>query len=407
MRILVLTNLYPSPELTSGDIVMTERRVHAYLERGHEVSVLSSIDSLPGGPESHPILKVTTHILGKSWLAGILQRSSRYLPSKLTNARLVRRFLDQFVPDVVDVSNIGGLSIFSYLPVLERGIPSVVSLVDETYVGACGFGSPFSRLLLRGFGKVSEEALRSINGLPCSHHMRKVFIGHGFNASRLAVVPYGVEEHPPGHYAPLAPSTPSEPLKALYIGRMVPEKGVDVFLRSVCQLKKQASGLSVQATVVGSTPASGGLDVDALIRELGLEGSVRHYPAVLPSRIPEIITEHHVLVVPSNWPEPFGLVTLEAMALGRPVIVSRVGALTELVRDGEQGLSVPAGDPPALAEAMRRMGEHPEQMAAMGEAGLARVRGEFSFQRYIDNMLGAMQAAVDGCFEEFARSRAD
>lgn len=386
---------------------MTERRVHAYLERGHQVRVLSSVDSLPGGPESHAVLKVTTHTLGMGKIPALLRKSSRFLPSKLANARMVRRHLDEFSPDVVDVSNIGGISIFSYLPVLERGIPSVVSLVDETYVGACGFGSPFSQLLLRGFGKVSEESLRSINGLPCSHHMREVFIGLGFNPDRLAVVPYGVEEPPAGSRAPLVPPGPGEPLRALYIGRMVPEKGADVFLRALSQLMQHTNGTGVRATVVGSTPSTGGLNVDALIGELGLEGSVRHYPAVLPSRIPEIISEHHVLVVPSNWPEPFGLVTLEAMALGRPVIVSRVGALPELVTDGAQGLTVPAGDPGALAEALHQVGKHPEAMVAMGQAGQARVREEFSFERYVDNMLGAMQAAIDGRFEEFARSRAD
>jgi glycosyltransferase involved in cell wall biosynthesis len=77
-------------------------------------------------------------------------------------------------------------------------------------------------------------------------------------------------------------------------------------------------------------------------------------------------------VVPSVWPEPFGLVALEAMISGRPVIASRIGGLSDTVVDGETGLLVPPGDATALAKALRRLLDDQDLREQMGLAGRQR-----------------------------------
>ncbi len=77
-------------------------------------------------------------------------------------------------------------------------------------------------------------------------------------------------------------------------------------------------------------------------------------------------------VVPSVWPEPFGIVLIEAMVCGKPVIASRIGGIPEVVVDGETGLLVPPGDSAALREAMFHLLAHPDLRARMGKAGLER-----------------------------------
>jgi starch synthase len=87
-----------------------------------------------------------------------------------------------------------------------------------------------------------------------------------------------------------------------------------------------------------------------------------------------------VTVVPSLT-EPFGLVAIEAMACGKPVIASRVGGLQEIVVDRVTGLLVPPGDPIALAGAIRELLGHPAEAARMGEEGRRRYEALFSQER--------------------------
>jgi glycosyltransferase involved in cell wall biosynthesis len=81
-----------------------------------------------------------------------------------------------------------------------------------------------------------------------------------------------------------------------------------------------------------------------------------------------------IAVVPSLWPEPFGLVAVEAMASGRPVVASDMGGLSEIVENGVTGLLVPPGDPAALATAMKRLIDDPKLAADLGAAGRERAR---------------------------------
>ena len=119
---------------------------------------------------------------------------------------------------------------------------------------------------------------------------------------------------------------PDGPLRVVAIGRNAPEKGFDV-------LAAATAGLDVRVDVYG-------------------EGT-QHGP-VSRERIAEELRHAHALVVPSRR-EGLGIVAVEAMALGRPVIASAVGGLVETVEDGVDGLLVPPGDPAALRNAIERL----------------------------------------------------
>jgi glycosyltransferase involved in cell wall biosynthesis len=86
--------------------------------------------------------------------------------------------------------------------------------------------------------------------------------------------------------------------------------------------------------------------------------------------------------MPSIW-EGFGLVLLEAMAAGRPIVASRVATIPEVVEDGATGVLVPAGDPLALAEALVRLANAPENARAYGQAGRERLRTHFSIEKMV------------------------
>jgi len=115
-----------------------------------------------------------------------------------------------------------------------------------------------------------------------------------------------------------------------------------------------------------------------LARELGLGEAVRFLGHVSP--VQEAIENSLAVVVPSLG-EGFGMVALEAMERGRPVIAASIGGLEDLVREGETGLLVPSGEAGPLAEAMLALANDPARATAMGQAGRARAIARFPEDR--------------------------
>ncbi len=129
---------------------------------------------------------------------------------------------------------------------------------------------------------------------------------------------------------------------------------------------------------------AGGGDLEDYLRDLASEIGVAERVHVLGPRkdVPALMHAIDVFVMPSIW-EGFGLVLLEAMAAGRPIVASRVATIPEVVADGETGLLVPAGDPLALATALAELAEQPSEAARFGEAGRERLRRQFSVEKMV------------------------
>lgn len=132
----------------------------------------------------------------------------------------------------------------------------------------------------------------------------------------------------------------------VFLGRLVSDKGCDLVLRALALLKKD--GLSPSFTVVGDGPEMPALR--QLTAELGLSPQVEFLGTVREGR-GKIVARHKIMVVPSIWEEPFGVVALEGIAAGCAVIATRGGGLPEAV--GPCGILVPNGDVEALAAAMK------------------------------------------------------
>lgn len=174
---------------------------------------------------------------------------------------------------------------------------------------------------------------------------------------------------------------PAEPLRFLAAGRWTANKGFDVLIDAWSQAP------SGELTIVGGPPPSGGsLDIDRLVAQSPARDSitlVREVDSILP-----LLERSHVVVMPSTWDEPFGLVALEGMAAGRPVIASRVGGLAQFV-NSEVGWLVPAADPEALAETLRSVSY--EMIIAKGARARAEYLDKFSppqFRRAWRNAVG-------------------
>jgi glycosyltransferase involved in cell wall biosynthesis len=190
----------------------------------------------------------------------------------------------------------------------------------------------------------------------------------GFDRESFEIVHYGIE--PDGEPPVYADATP----RLLCVGRLIPIKGHVVLLRAFAEARKRLPAL--QLDIAGRGPLEPALK--ALVRELGIADAVRFLGHVSP--IQQAIERSAVVVVPSMG-EGFGMVALEAMERARPVIAAAIGGLGELVRDGETGLLVPAGEAEPLTDAIVRVAGDLELARRMGEAGRARAVSRF-LQRY-------------------------
>jgi glycosyltransferase involved in cell wall biosynthesis len=160
------------------------------------------------------------------------------------------------------------------------------------------------------------------------------------------------------------------------VGRLAPQKGQRHLIR--------AMPLLLERVPRAHAVIAGGGDLEEFLRDLAEEMGVAEHVHVLGARkdVPELMHAMDVFAMPSIW-EGFGLVLLEAMAAGRPIVASRVATIPEVVVDGETGLLVPAGDPLALAEALAQLADQPALATRFGEAGRERLRRQFSIEKMV------------------------
>lgn len=156
-----------------------------------------------------------------------------------------------------------------------------------------------------------------------------------------------------------------------FVGRLADQKGVEFLLRAAPSVL--AAHPRAKFLIVGDGPDRPMLE--ALARELGVAESVE-FAGYRPEPS-SMIQGMDVVVIPSIY-DPFPLVTLEVMALGRAIVGSAVGGIPEAVQDGETGVLVPPREPAAIAAVLINLLDHPQLVSEMGAAGRRRAKREFS-----------------------------
>lgn len=189
-------------------------------------------------------------------------------------------------------------------------------------------------------------------------------------AGRVRVVGNAVDVHrfSPAHGVA---KTWSGPIRVMFVGRMIREKGVDVLLRAVTAFTRD----EVELVIVGSQGFNANASLSTYeqkLRALADSVSVRvsFRPFVDRLALPGLLRSADVLVVPSRWAEPSGLTIGEGMATGLPIIASRVGGIPEVL--GPAGILVDPDDPRSLAAAIRRLARDPSLRASMGVTARSR-----------------------------------
>lgn len=174
----------------------------------------------------------------------------------------------------------------------------------------------------------------------------------------------------------------------LFVGRLRYYKGLEYLLEAM---------RDIEATllVIGSGPMAA--EWQALARNWGLQGRVHFLGEVADDELPAYYQAAGVFVLPaSHRSEAFGLVQLEAMAAGKPVVSTELGTGTSFVnQDGLTGFVVPPRDAQALAQRVNRLLEDPELRRSMGEHGRQRVLKDFTVDRMVDGVVRAYESVLD------------
>jgi len=174
-----------------------------------------------------------------------------------------------------------------------------------------------------------------------------------------------------------------------------PVKGQDVLVSAVRILVDR--GIPVKLVLVGDIfPGKEFLltELTTQIHELGLNDIVTLTGFV--EDVAQVIDDSDLVVVPSTHAEGFGIVVLEAFARGKAVVGSRIGGIPEIIRDGENGLLVDAGDDSALADAIEKLYREPGERLRMARAGRRTLEEKFSVQRAVEQISDIYQQVISG-----------
>ncbi len=172
--------------------------------------------------------------------------------------------------------------------------------------------------------------------------------------------------------------------RVVFAGRVVAPKGVGVLIRA-------ARSVDAEFVICGE-----GWQLDAMRRlahRLGVAPRIRFAGWLDPDTLAREIAEASVVAMPSLWPEPFGVIGLEAFAAGRPVVASATGGVGEWLEHGVNGLAVSPGDVSALADALGSLLADPARQSALGATGRAMVAERYSPERHVAELLDAYRAA--------------
>jgi glycosyltransferase involved in cell wall biosynthesis len=341
MNVLVVSGIWP-PDV-GGPASHAPEVCEYLLEHGHDVVAVTTADRTPE-PRAHPV----------HWVSRRYPRGVRHLVGASRVARLARR---------ADVVYSTGMIGRTTLGAALGGAPVVLKLTtDEVFERSLRWGlfdadiHTFQRArglrigaLRRARGLALGRAARIV--IP-SDSLRRLALDWGVAAGKVVLLPNPVEP-PPGLEARdvLRRRHGLDGPTLVFAGRLVPQKSVDVALEAL----RRSPGVSL--LLAGDGPHREPLERQA--RELGLDGRARFLGPQPRRTVFELLRAADAALLSSSW-ENFPHMAVEALAVGTPVLATEAGGVTEIVRDGQNGLLAPIGDAEALAAAIRRYFDDPQ-----------------------------------------------
>ena len=354
--------------LIGGTEVLLQHLTGEQLRRGAAVAAIADHAHAQLAPHEN-LDGVTVHRLPlkRALLSG--------RPAELrATAAAVRRVADEFKPDIIHLHLNGPSVWFALLAGLERVAPLVVTL-HTPFRGLTVPAALVERVLEKAAAAiaVSQALAADLRARFPAVQARTQVIWNALPVPRAVPV-----------------ALPFDPPVLLAVGRLAPEKGFDTAVRAFALLRDKIS--TARLVVAGDGPERATLE--RLARECLPAGSATFPGWIDPVEIPAVIDAATLVLMPSRWQEPFGLIALQTAQRARPIVASAVGGLPEIIVEGVTGRLVPADDERAFASAALALLGDRAAFERMGQAAADHVATRFSLAACADGYAAAYARAA-------------
>jgi glycosyltransferase involved in cell wall biosynthesis len=391
MRILVVSTLYP-PVAFGGYEVECSGVVERLRER-HEVLVLSSDEGSAG-------LARAPHVRRELALLTLDAKGALRAPlASLHAAGAARRAL-AWDPDLIYVWNASMIPQVA-VRILADSLRPLAFRVCEHWFGGLFSDDQFLRELLpaergpaRAAWAVGARALNALPSLrldPCaplraaiswnSEAIRRMVQTPSFVTTTLERVGHSVPRH--GEVFAAVVREPAPEPEIAFLGRVTPYKGLAVAIEALALLRAQHD-IPATLVVVGPEDADHGAELRKLAARLAVAGAISWRGRATPEQAAAVLACAHALIVPSDWEEPFPLVTIEGAFARVPLVAADVGGIGEGMHHEEHALLFARGDAAGAAAALARTLREPERTGARVARAHERAQREFRLAPYLD-----------------------
>ena len=403
LRVLSVGTLFP-PYALGGYELLWHDAVHRLRERGHTVEVLCSDWTVEdnGQPED-PAIRRGLGLYVDDLLDVRREGRAAVEERERGNDLLLREALADVRPEAALLGPVGGLPLSVLTRLHEAGVPQLAFVADDWPRYSPG-ADPWQRRAgrRRRFGVRREardgDARRfdfgDVDHWVCiSERTAEMVIEAGADAGSVSVLR-------PGPDTERFRSREPRPWRGelLYSGRLHPEKGVEHAIRAL------AEAPDCRLVIAGAGDPRYAEKLAGIAAEIGVEGRVRML-GEQRERLPQLYADADAVIFPSVWQEPWGLVPLEAMAVGCPVVGTAVGGAAEYLRDGENALVVEPADPTAIAAAVRRLEGDPALRERLIVGG-SRTADALRYDRFLDQLADSVASLARTTRAQTVESRA-
>ena len=407
MRILVITSYFPPSRLGWGYMQLCEEVTGGLAARGHHLAVLTS--TCRDGAEierGYPVLRLleidpdwsTKHSAAWQFFADRRARERRALAH-------LQQVNSSLQPDIIFIWDAIGLPralllaaercvsattvyyFANFLPELpdeymaywQREPPTVIGKLTKGVVGHVALEQ------LRREGKPVPLQYRHV--ICVSQYLRQRFVSKGLVPESAVVIYNGIDLSTFSSNRSDISALPSNPLRCLVAGRVVPDKGIHTVIDAFGLLgQRDETRGQVSLTILGDGPADYMAYLYQRVAALGIKDLIHFVAPVQRAQMPEILAKHDALILPSEYGEPIARSMQEAMAMGLLVIGTLTGGSGELLRDEENGLVFAPADAQALATQVARASAMPGLRARLAQQGQQDVRAQFDIRMTVEKI---------------------
>jgi glycosyltransferase involved in cell wall biosynthesis len=391
MRILYVNKLYP-PDLGGGAEVTLASIVTGVRARGVEARVVTTSSAPVRQVDSVDGVEVVRLPLRNLYWHNDTHKRPRALTLlwhgidsyNLAMQSALRREIAAFAPDLISFHNLVGFSASAWAAAADAGVPAVQVLHDYYHLCArsqlhrgadnCDKRCVSCRMLRFGRGRASRR-LQAVVGISQAVLDRHLEAGV-FADVELKTVIHNARAMQPAAARPAA----SHARTFGYLGTLGAWKGVEQLLAAFEQLRTEPGTSDLRLLIAGRGDDS----YEAALKRRFAGPACEFLGQVKPK---QLLSQVDALVVPSLWHEPLGMVTVEALMAGVPVIAAARGGIPETVCDGENGLLYDPTRPEALTACMRRLAQEQGLAARLAARSVASVARFTDVQRMLGEYL--------------------